>query len=384
MNKRFVFLACAAALIAGCESQPAAQGEAGPPQVGVHTVQARQLPVNIELPGRTAAFMVAEVRPQVGGLVQKRLFLEGADVNAGTQLYQIDSAIYQANYNSAKATLKRAEANLLAAAPKAQRYKDLLEMEGVSRQEYDDAVAGEAQARAERESAKAALDAARINLDFTKVQAPISGRISRSSVTPGALVTAGQEAALATVQQLDPIYVDVTQSGEEMRRLKKLAESGALKQAGGQARVMLKLSDGTTYAHEGKLQFAGSSVDPGTGNVILRAIVPNPKHELMPGMFVRAAIESGIDEHAIAVPQQGVTRNPKGEATALVLNDKGIVEQRVLQTSGTLGDLWLVKSGLKVGDRVIVEGHQKVQPGAPAVFAQPKPAVALTPSTAPQ
>jgi len=384
MRKKFVFLACAAALIAGCESQQAAQGPAAPPEVGVHTVQIHPLPVNIELPGRTAAFMVAEVRPQVGGLVQKRLFVEGSDVKAGTQLYQIEAATFQAAFNSAKAAVGRAEANLLAAMPKAKRYKDLLEIEGVSRQEYDDAVAAEAQARAELESAKAALDAARINLDYTKVAAPISGRISRSNVTPGALVTAGQEAALATIQQLDPIYVDVTQSGEDLRRLKKLAESGAVKQSGGQARVVLKLADGSNYSHEGKLQFADSSVDPGTGNVILRAIVPNPKHELMPGMFVRAVIESGIDEHAIAVPQQGVTRNPKGEATALVLNEKGIVEQRVLVTSGTQGDQWLVKSGLKAGDRLIVEGHQKVQPGSPAVIAQPKAAVALKPSTAPQ
>lgn len=384
MRKNIVFLACAAALIAGCESQQPTQGSATPPQVGVHTVQTRPLPVNIELPGRTAAYMVAEVRPQIGGLVQRRMFVEGSDVKAGTQLYQIDAATYQAAYNSAKAALKRAEANLLAAAPKAQRYKELLEIEGVSRQEYDEAVAGEAQARAELESAKAALESARINLDYTKVEAPISGRISRSNVTPGALVTAGQESALATLQQLDPIYVDVTQSSEEMLRLKKMVEAGAMKQPGGQARVTLKLSDGSTYAHEGKLQFAGSSVDPGTGNVILRAIVPNPRHELLPGMFVRAVIESGVDEKAIAVPQQGVSRNPKGEAIAMVLNEKGIVEQRVLVTSGTLGDQWLVKSGLQAGERVIVEGLQKVQPGSPAVFAEPKASIALKPSAAPQ
>ncbi|MGW8392469.1 efflux RND transporter periplasmic adaptor subunit [Pseudoduganella sp. HUAS MS19] len=384
MRKEFVFLACAAALIAGCESQQPVQGEPAPPQVGLHIVQKRPLPVNVELPGRTAAYMVAEVRPQVGGLVQKRLFVEGAEVKAGAQLYQIEAASFQAAYGSAKAALRRAEANLLAAAPKAQRYKELLEIEGVSRQEYDEAVAGAAQARAEVESAKAAMEAARINLDYTRVDAPISGRIGRSSVTPGALVTAGQEAALATVQQLDPIYVDVTQSGEEMLRLKKLVESGALKQSGGQARVVLKLSDGTTYAHEGKLQFTGSSVDSGTGNVVLRAIVPNPKHDLMPGMFVRAVIDNGVDEHAIAVPQQGVTRNPKGEATALVLNRKGIVEQRVLVTAGTLGDQWLVKSGLQAGERVIVEGLQKVQPGMPAVSSQTGPAIALKPTAAPQ
>ncbi|WP_028105093.1 efflux RND transporter periplasmic adaptor subunit [Pseudoduganella violaceinigra] len=377
MRKELVFLACAAALTAGCESQQAPQGKAPAPEVGVHIVQARPLSLNIELPGRTAAFMVAEVRPQVGGLVQKRLFVEGADVKAGSQLYQIDAATYLAAVNSAKAAMLRAEANLLAAAPKAKRYRELLDIEGVSRQEYDDAVAGEAQARAEVASATAALETARINFDYTKVEAPISGRIGRSNVTPGALVTAGQEAALTIVQQLDPIYVDVTQSSEEMLRLKKLVESGALKQAGGQARVVLKLADGSSYGHEGKLQFSGSSVDPGTGNVVLRAIVPNPKHDLMPGMFVRAVIENGVDEKAISVPQQGVTRNQKGEPTALVLNQKGVVEQRVLTTSGTLGDQWLVKSGLAVGDRVIVEGLQKVQPGASAVAAQARPAIAL-------
>lgn len=384
MKKDFVFLACAAALIAGCESQQEAPVQAPPPEVGVHTVQVRPLPLNITLPGRTSAFMVAEVRPQVGGLLQKRLFTEGAEVKAGTPLYQIDPGTYNAAHNSAKAALVRAEANLLAAAPKAARYKELLQIEGVSRQDYDDAVAAEAQARADVEAAKAALATARINLDYTRVEAPISGRISRSSVTPGALLAAGQELALATVQQLDPIYVDVTQSSEEMLRLKKLVASGALKQEGGQARVVVKLADGSTYPHEGRLQFSGSSVDPGTGNVTLRAIVPNPKHDLLPGMFVRAVVENGVDEKAIAVPQQGVTRNAKGEPTALVLNAKGVVEQRVLVTTGTLGDQWLVKSGLNAGESLIVEGLQKVQPGQTAVFAPAKAAIALKSAPAAQ
>jgi membrane fusion protein (multidrug efflux system) len=251
------------------------------------------------------------------------------------------------------------------------RYKELVEIEGVSRQDYEDAIAANAQAKADVESAQAALETARINVEYTKVNAPISGRISRSTVTPGALVTAGQATAMTTVQQLDPIYVDVTQSSEEMLRLKRQLESGGFKQAGGQAKVTLKLADGSTYAQPGKLQFADASVDPGTGNVTLRALFPNPKHDLLPGMFVRAVVENGVDEHAIAVPQQGVTRNPKGEATALVLNQQGIVEQRVLQTTGTLGDKWLVKAGLANGDRVIVEGVQKVKPGAPATVAPP-------------
>ncbi|GGB84906.1 efflux RND transporter periplasmic adaptor subunit [Pseudoduganella buxea] len=372
-----LFLACAAALTAGCDSNKAAAGPGAaganrpPPQVGVYTVTPQALPVITELPGRTSAYQVAEVRPQVGGIVQKRLFTEGADVKAGTPLYQIDSATYQATYSAAKAALARAKANLLTSGPKVARYKELVEIEGVSRQDYEDAIAANAQAKADVESAQASLETARINVGYTRVTAPISGRIGRSTVTPGALVTAGQAAAMTTVQQLDPIYVDVTQSSEEMLRLKRQFESGGVKQANGQAKVTLKLADGSTYAQPGKLQFADASVDPSTGNVTLRALFPNPKQDLLPGMFVRAVVENGVDEKAIAVPQQGVTRNPKGEATALVLNQKGIVEQRILTTSGTLGDRWLVTSGLAGGDRVIVEGVQKVKPGAPATVAPP-------------
>lgn len=372
---RILLLACAAALAAGCHSSkeaPAGAAARPAPQVGVYAVKREALAVNTELPGRTTPYQVAEVRPQVGGIVQKRLFTEGADVKAGTQLYQIDPATYQAAYNSAKAALARAEANLLTSGPKVKRYKELVEIEGVSRQDYDDAVAAHAQATADVESARAALETARINLQYTKVSAPISGRISRSNVTPGALVTAGQTATLTTVQQLDPIYVDVTQSAEDMLRLKRQFEG----KSGTQAKVTLKLADGSSYAQQGKLQFADASVDPGTGNVTLRALFPNPKHDLLPGMFVRAIVENGVDQQAIAVPQQGVTRNPKGEATALVLNDRGIVEQRVLVTGGTLGDRWLVKSGLAAGDRVIVEGVQKVKPGAQATVAPPVAATA--------
>jgi membrane fusion protein (multidrug efflux system) len=251
------------------------------------------------------------------------------------------------------------------------RYKELVAIEGVSRQDYDDAVAANEQAKADVESAAAALEQAAINLKYTHVDAPIGGRISRSAVTPGALVTANQSAALTTVQQLDPIYVDVTQSSEDLLRLKREMESGGLKKSGGQARVTLLLSDGSKYAEAGKLQFSDVTVDPGTGNVTLRALFPNPKHDLLPGMFVRAVVESGVNEQAIAVPQQGVTRNPKGEATALVLNKEGKVEQRTLVTCGTLGDKWLVKSGLNAGDLLIVEGVQKVKPGASANAAKP-------------
>jgi len=373
-----IVLACVALITAGCNSSskptaPDGPSNMPPPQVSVHVVTPATITVKTELSGRTSAYQVAEVRPQVGGLVQRRLFTEGEDVKAGTQLYQIDPATYQAAYASSKASLARAQANLLTTAPKAERYKELLEVEGVSRQDLDDALAAQAQAKADVEAASAALETARINLAYTKVSAPISGRISRSNVTPGALVTAGQAEPMTTVQQLDPIYVDVTQSSEAMLRLRRSFESGDVKQAGGQARVVLKLADGTTYAHAGKLQFADASVDVGTGNVTLRALFPNPQHVLLPGMFVRAVVENGVAEQAIAVPQQGVTRNAKGQATALVLNDKGLVEQRLLTTGGTIDDKWIVSSGLKGGDRVIVEGLQKVRPGAPAVVAANAP-----------
>jgi membrane fusion protein, multidrug efflux system len=378
MQKNFMLLGAAAAvaaMLAGCgakQAGPAQGGAQQAPEVAVYTVTPQALAMTTELPGRTAAYQVAEVRPQVGGLIQKRLFTEGADVKAGVQLYQIDAATYQTAYNSAKANLAKAKANLAAAAPKVARYKELVAID------YDDAVAAHEQAKAEVEAAQAAVDSARINVDYTKVASPISGRISRSNVTPGALVTAGQATALTTVQQLDPIYVDVTQSSEELLRLKREMESGSLTKANGLAAVTLLLADGSKYALPGKLQFSDVSVDPGTGNVTLRALFPNPKHDLLPGMFVRAVLETGVSEQAIAVPQMGVTRNPKGEATALVLNKEGKVEQRVLQTGGTIGDKWLVKSGLVAGDRVIVEGLQKVKPGAPAVVAKNSSGTATT------
>jgi membrane fusion protein (multidrug efflux system) len=372
-----VAVVSALAVLAGCsKSASEAPHQQQVAEVGVFKVAQAPLQITTELPGRTAAYQVAEVRPQVSGLIQKRLFVEGADVKAGMPLYQIDPATYQASYNSAKAALSKAKANLLTAAPKVQRYKELVAIEGVSKQDYDDAVAAHEQAKADVESAAAALEQAKINVGYTHVDAPISGRIGRSTVTPGALVTASQTNALTTVQQLDPIYVDVTQTSEDMLRLKREVESGGLKKDGSQAKVTLVLSDGTKYAIAGKLQFSDVTVDPGTGNVTLRALFPNPKHDLLPGMFVRAVIESGIDEHAIAVPQQGVTRNAKGEATALVLNKEGKVEQRTLVTGATLGDKWLVKSGLNDGDLLIVEGLQKVKPGAPANAAKPAAAPA--------
>lgn len=374
MQRYFRLLGGAAAvavMVAGCgkQSGPAQPRAHQAPEVAVFTVAPQALTMSTELPGRTSAYQVAEVRPQVGGLIQKRLFTEGADVKAGVQLYQIDAATYLAAFHSAQANLAKAKANLAAAGPKVARYKELVAMDGVSRQDYDDAVAAGEQAKAEVEAAQAALEAARINVEYTKVASPISGRIGRSNVTPGALVTAGQATALTTVQQLDPIYVDVTQSSEELLRLKHEMDSGSVKKADGQAKVTLLLADGSKYALPGKLQFSDASVDPGTGNVTLRALFPNPKHDLLPGMFVRAVLETGVNEQALVVPQMGVTRDPKGAATALVLNKAGKVEQRVLQVGGTIGDKWIVKSGLDAGDRVIVEGLQKVKPGMPAVVA---------------
>lgn len=361
--------------MAGCSKKQEAPHAQQAPQVVVFTVNPAALPMSAELPGRTNAYQVADVRPQVGGLIQKRLFVEGSDVKAGTALYQIDPATYQAAYNSAKAALSKAKANLLTAGPKAARYKELVAIEGVSRQEYDDAVAAFEQAKADVESATAALETANINLKYSTVTAPISGRTSRSTVTAGALVTAGQADALTTVQQLDPMYVDVTQSSTDLLRLKRQMADGSLKKVGdGQAKVDLILPDGTKYGVSGKLQFAGVSVDPTTGNVVLRALFPNPKGELLPGMYVRAQLETGVDEKAITVPQVGVTRNQKGQATALILNKENKVEQRVLTTSGTIGNDWLVTSGLASGDRVIVEGLQKVKPGAPAVAVPAKAA----------
>jgi membrane fusion protein (multidrug efflux system) len=315
-------------------------------------------------------------------LIQKRLFVEGAEVKAGTALYQIDPASFVAAQNSAKAALAKAQANLRASEPKLARFKALVAIEGVSLQDYDDAIASNEQAKADVQSARAALDVASINLKYTNVYAPISGRIGRSSVTPGALVTASQELALTTVQQLDPIYVDVTQSSNDLLKLKRDMDAGNIKRAGaGQASVSLLLSDGSTYAQPGKLQFSDVSVDPGTGNVTLRALFPNPKGDLLPGMYVRAVLDSGLNETAIVVPQQGVTRNPKGQATALLLNNEGTVEQRVLTTSAALGNQWLVTSGLEVGERVIVEGLQKVRPGGKAeAVAAPAPTAAATPS----
>lgn len=360
----------------GCQNSAGKATQAGPLEVSVVEVQPQRVAITTELPGRTSAFLVAEVRPQVSGIIQQRLFREGSDVKAGEVLYQIDPATYQAAWESAKAQLARAEANITAIRVRAERYRELVEIKAVSRQEYDDATAALKQAEAEIAAGKAAVETARINLAYTRVTAPISGRIGKSSVTVGALVTANQPVPLATVQQIDPVYVDVTQSSAVLLQLQKAMASGALKRdSANRARVRLILEDGTAYPQEGTLQFQDVTVDQTTGSTILRSVFPNPKRVLLPGMFVRAVLEEGVSEQAILVPQQGVSRDPKGNPLALTVDAEGKVQQRVIAVVRTIGDKWLVSGGLAPGDRLIVEGVQKVRPGmtVKAVpFVEPK------------
>jgi membrane fusion protein, multidrug efflux system len=354
--------------LGGCESGHGQQAAPPPvPEVATVTIEPRQIELTTEMPGRTSACLVSEIRPQVNGLIQKRLFQEGSDVKAGQLLYQIELASFQVALDSAKASLGRVQANLPSIRSRAQRYKEVLVDRAVSQQDYDDATAAVEQTLAEIEYWKTAVEAARINLGYTQVIAPISGRIGRSSVTDGTLVTAYQPMALATIQQLDPIYVDVTQSSAELLRLKRNLESGRLKtNEENRKKVRLLLEDATTYPLEGTLQFRDVTVDPATGSFTLRIVVPNPEQLLLPGMFVRAVVKEGIAQQAILVPQQGVSRNPKGEATALVVDEKGIVSQRMLTLNRAIGDQWLVSSGLSAGERLIVEGMMNVRPGASA------------------
>jgi membrane fusion protein, multidrug efflux system len=351
-------------LLGGCERKQ--QSAARPlPEVATVTMKPQHVVLTTELPGRTAAHVVAEIRPQVNGIIQKRLFTEGSDVKAGHVLYQIDPAPFQAALDSAKAALAKSQANLVVTRLRFERYKGLLEGKAVSQQDYDDREAALKQAEADIEFCKAAVDTARINLDYTRVTAPISGRIGKSNVTDGALVTAYQAVALATIQQLDPIYVDVPQSTTELLRLKRRLAEGRLNQSGvSQNKVKFILEDGSAYSQEGTLQFRDVTVDPTTGSVILRVVAPNPEGILLPGMFVRAVVEEGVAEKAILVPQQGVNRTQKGEPFALVVDDTGTVQQRMLTLNRAIGDKWLVTSGLSVGDRVVVEGMLNVRPGS--------------------
>lgn len=363
-----VTAAVLALALAGCGNQSGAEtpGKKPLPEVAVMVVAPQSLTLTTELSGRTAPHLVAEVRPQVGGILQKRLFTEGAVVQEGDILYQIDPATYRAAYASAKAALGMAEANLLPAQNKADRYRGLAEAKAVSQQGYEDAVAAHLLAKAEVEAARAALDVARINLDYTSVKAPIAGRIGRSSMTTGALVTANQAQSLATIQQLDPIYVDVTQSSSDLLRLKHNIASGVLQDSSAaKAPVSLKLSDGSSYPQQGTLEFSEVSVDQSTGSVTLRTLFPNPDQLLLPGMFVRAVIEEGVDPQAILVPQRGVTRDQAGNALVMVVDAEDKMAARPIQVVRTVGDNWLVSEGLQAGDRVIMEGLQKARPGTP-------------------
>ena len=355
----------AVALAAGCGKEGGGPPP-GPPEVGVVTLTPERVALTTELPGRTAAYLVAEVRPQVSGLIRERRFEEGSDVRAGELLYQIDPAPYRAAVDQAEAALAMAEANLPAAQARAERLRGLAEIHAVGQQDVDDAVAALARAEASVAASRAALESARINLAWTPIKAPISGRSGRSSVTVGALVTAYQPVPLVTIQQLDPIYVDVQQSSAELLRLRRVLSSGVLTRKGDSAnRVHLLLEDGSPYAHEGTLKFQDVTVTPTTGSVTLRMVFPNPDLELLPGMFVHAIVEEGVDEDAILAPQQGVSRDPRGNPVALVVGPDGKVESRTLQLGRALGGRWLVVTGLAGGERLIVDGLQNVRPGMP-------------------
>ena len=359
-----LLFASSSLILAGCnDSQSAVNTAPKDPEVGVVTLALQSTTLKSELAGRTAAQMVAQIRPQVGGIVQKRAFTEGAMVKAGDLLYQIDPASYQSAQASAKASLARAEATAAAARLKAKRQADLFAIEAISQQDNEDAQTALQQAEADVASARAALETATINLERTRIVSPIAGRAETSTVTPGALVTANQETALTTVQQLDPIYVDIPQSSLEVLQLRKALASGSLKSEGDAARIQLVLEDGSTYAHEGKLQFAGVTVNTTTGAVTLRALVPNPDPLLMPGMYVRARLDKGTDPGALLVPQPAIGRDNTGKATALVVTPENKVEQRKVEVAEAIGTNWRVTDGLKAGERVVVEGSSKVRPG---------------------
>ncbi|MDH2243337.1 efflux RND transporter periplasmic adaptor subunit [Pseudomonas sp. GD03855] len=332
-------------------------------EVGVMTLQPQTQRLTSELPGRTKAWLSAEIRPQVGGIVQQRLFTEGAQVKAGEVLYVIDPASYQAALDQARATTAEALAALDSARLKATRYAELVKIDAISKQDHEDAQASLQSAQAVYQAAQAAEKSARINLAYTRITSPITGRVESSSVTPGALVTASQDTPLTTVQQLDPLYVDITQSSTEVLRLKRELAAGRLSKAGDdEARIMLRLEDGSEYNHAGRLQFSGASVSQSTGSVTLRAVVPNPDGLLLPGMYVRAVLEEAVDEKALLVPQRAVTRGHSGTTSVLLAVD-GKVEQRQINIGRSVGNQWWVDSGLATGDQVIVEGGQKVRVG---------------------
>lgn len=359
----------AAVLLSGCGQSEPAQGQmqaAKAVPVGVIEMQSKPLTLTKELPGRVSASRIAEIRPQVNGIIQSRLFVEGAEVEKGQALYQIDPSTFEAQVATSKAAITKAEASISNAKAKSERYKELLSIKAVSQQDYDEADAAYKGAKADLLTAQAQLKTAQINLNYSKVLAPISGQIGKSNVTAGALVSANQATALATITQLDPIFVDLTQSSSELTRLKKAIAAGELdKDAALHSNVELKMEDGSTYQHKGVLKFSEVTVDPSTGSVTLRAEFPNPEKLLLPGMYVRAVVVEGVKSDAILAPQRGVSRNTKGEPTAMVVSKDNTVEARVLKTDRTVGSNWLVTEGLNNGDKLIVEGLQKIRPGAP-------------------
>jgi membrane fusion protein (multidrug efflux system) len=356
-----IILSFCMVLVAACSSKQAPPPHSAP-EVGVLTLKAGPVSLTTDLPGRTVAYRVAEVRPQVNGVILKRLFTEGAEVKTGQQLYQIDPAPFLAALASAQASLSRAQATATSTQLLAQRYKPLSEARAVSKQDFDNAVAAQDQAAADVASAKAAVETARINLAYTRVASPISGRTGRSSVTEGALVNANQTAALVVVQQLDPIYVDVTQPSTVLLSLRRALADGRLKRAGDdQAQTKLTLEDGTAYGPDGKLQFAEVTVDPGTGSVTLRAVFPNPDKVLLPGMFVHERLEDGVDEKGLLVPQRAVTHNQRGDATVVVVGADNKANTRVVKTERAVGDQWLVSDGAAAGDKIVIVGLQRIQ-----------------------
>ncbi|WP_321943469.1 efflux RND transporter periplasmic adaptor subunit [Paraburkholderia tropica] len=361
---RLISFATAAIVLAACgqkQSAPPPQT----PEVGIVTLQPTAVPVVSELPGRTNAFLVAQVRARVDGIVLRREFTEGSVVKAGQRLYKIDPAPYIATLNNAKATLAKAQANLVTQNALVTRYKVLVQANAVSKQDYDNAVSAQGQAAADVAAGKAAVDTAQINLGYTDVVSPITGKVGISQVTPGAYVQASAATLLSTVQQMDPMYVDLTQSSLDGLKLRREIQEGRLKTNGPDAaKVSLVLEDGRTYAQQGKLQFTDVTVDQTTGSVTIRALFSNPDHVLLPGMFVRARIDEGTNERAFLVPQIGVLHDQKGQATVLVVNKDNKVELRPIVTSGSQGQDWIVESGINAGDRVIVQGTEKVKPGA--------------------
>ncbi|WP_369943920.1 efflux RND transporter periplasmic adaptor subunit [Xanthomonas medicagonis] len=361
-----LLLAVAAALLSSaCGAPPGGPPPPeGTPEMGVITVSTRPIALTTELPGRTLPYLIADVRPQVNGIIQVRKFREGGEVKAGETLYQIDPSTYRAAYDSNVAALGKAQATLRSARLKAERYRELVKVSAISKQDNDDADAALGQAEADVAAAKANVESARINLDHARVDAPISGRIGKSSVTAGALVTASQATALATIQQLDPIYVDVTQPSAALLRLKQALASGALEKADATAaKVSLLMEDGSPYPLQGRLEFSDVTVDQNTGSITVRAVFPNPNADLLPGMYVRAVLQEGTSDQAILVPQQAVSRNGAGKPTAYVVGGDHTLQLRVLETDRAIGDQWLVRSGLKPGEQLVVEGLSRAKPG---------------------